>query len=265
VKIAVLTDVHANLPALEAALEAIRRESCDALYHLGDAIGIGPFPAECLDLLLTVPDLHFVLGNHDEWFVHGLPRPQPDWMSDGEVTHQHWTHSQLDSVLRIVAAQWPYVIAQVVEGVRLTFTHYGLQKGGLQKGLQKGRPAFAPIIGDPTPADLEEMFAPHESDILFYGHHHPASDIAGEHCRYVNPGSLGCQPEAVAPFVVLVCENGRYQLSKHMTLYEDAPLFQAFEQRRVPERAFFYRAFFGGRFKPMTAMNATNEGRNERE
>jgi hypothetical protein len=96
------------------------------------------------------------------------------------------------------------------------------------------------------------MFAPYESDILFYGHHHPASDIASERCRYVNPGSLGCQPEAVAPFVVLVCENGRYQLSKHIALYEDAPLFQAFEQRHVPERAFFYRTFFGGRFKSTT-------------
>jgi protein phosphatase len=52
-KIAVMTDVHANLPALAAALDAIRREGCEALFHTGDAIGIGPYPAECLDLLLN--------------------------------------------------------------------------------------------------------------------------------------------------------------------------------------------------------------------
>ena len=45
-KIAVLTDVHGNLPALQVALRAIRREGADAIFHTGDAIGIGPFPAE---------------------------------------------------------------------------------------------------------------------------------------------------------------------------------------------------------------------------
>ena len=50
-KIAVLTDVHGNLPALQATLRGIRREGCDAIFHTGDSIGIGPYPAECLDLI----------------------------------------------------------------------------------------------------------------------------------------------------------------------------------------------------------------------
>ena len=64
-KIALLTAVHGNLPALTAALAAIARDGVDATYHLGDAIGIGPYPAECLDLLLATPRLHAILGNHD--------------------------------------------------------------------------------------------------------------------------------------------------------------------------------------------------------
>ncbi len=55
-KIAVLTDVHGNLPALQAALRGIRREGCDAIFHTGDSIGIGPYPAECLELLLNTPN-----------------------------------------------------------------------------------------------------------------------------------------------------------------------------------------------------------------
>ena len=54
-KLAVFTDLHANLPALRAALADIAREGCDALVHTGDAIAIGPQPAECLDLLLGMP------------------------------------------------------------------------------------------------------------------------------------------------------------------------------------------------------------------
>lgn len=56
-KIAVFTGVHANLPALEAALTAIDQPGCDCIVHTGDAIAIGPHPAECLDKLLALPDL----------------------------------------------------------------------------------------------------------------------------------------------------------------------------------------------------------------
>ena len=75
-KIAVVTDVHGNLPALQAALSAISQEDCDAIYHTGDCIGIGPYPAECLDLILNTPRLFPVMGNHDAWFAHGLPDPR---------------------------------------------------------------------------------------------------------------------------------------------------------------------------------------------
>jgi predicted phosphodiesterase len=94
VRIAVFGDAHSNLPALQAALVAIAREGCDALYHLGDAIAIGPYPAECLDLLLSTPKVRLIMGNHDAWFAHGLPRPQPSWMSDGRsCTSAGCTHN----------------------------------------------------------------------------------------------------------------------------------------------------------------------------
>ncbi len=73
-KIAVITDVHANLPALWAVLAATRQERCDLIVHTGDAIGIGPFPAECLELLLETPHMICLMGNHDAWLVDGLPK-----------------------------------------------------------------------------------------------------------------------------------------------------------------------------------------------
>jgi predicted phosphodiesterase len=76
-KIAVMTDVHANLPALQAALSAIKREGYDLLVHTGDAIAIGPYPAEAVDLLLSIPDSILVMGNHDAWFADGLFDPRP--------------------------------------------------------------------------------------------------------------------------------------------------------------------------------------------
>jgi predicted phosphodiesterase len=77
-KIIVMTDAHANLPALQAALAAIQAEGYDQLVHTGDAIAIGPYPAESLDLLLATPNIRFTKGNHDQWFAEGLPNPIPD-------------------------------------------------------------------------------------------------------------------------------------------------------------------------------------------
>ena len=48
---AILSDVHANLPALEAVLAEIDRRGITDVVCLGDVIGYGPFPLECLDLV----------------------------------------------------------------------------------------------------------------------------------------------------------------------------------------------------------------------
>jgi predicted phosphodiesterase len=237
-KIAVMTDVHGNLPALEAALGAIHKEGCDAIYHTGDAIGIGPYPEECLDLLLNTPNILCVMGNHELWFVDGLPQPQPAWMGDGEVAHQQWTHAGIDPKLRLVVAGWPMRLQQQCKGVRMTFVHYGLDASGR---------GFAPILQQPTTGELDNLFANEEASLIFYGHHHPFSDIQGR-ARYVNPGSLGCYHLAVARYAVVSVNRRGWTVEHRVVPYEDGELWRAFEQRQTPERAFIYRAFFGGRF-----------------
>ena len=244
-KIAVMTDVHANLPALRAALCTIREEGFDILVHTGDAIAIGPFPAECLDLLLNVRNACFIMGNHDEWFAHGLPQPQPTWMSDGEVEHQQWTHGQIDSALRAMVAQWPYRLHDDFGGIPTTFVHYPLDVSGRK---------FAPFIKNPTAADLDRsfaLFAPNASSLNFYGHNHQFSDLEGL-ARYVNPGSLGCAAEPIARYALVEYQRGAYRLEHRSVPYNDVELFNAFEQRCVPERGFIYRAFLGGRFQGPT-------------
>lgn len=239
-KLAVISDVHANLPALRAVLEAIAREGVDTIVHLGDAIAIGPQPAECLGLLLALPNARFVMGNHDAWFAHGLPQPQPKWMSDGEVAHQRWTHAQLDPALREVIAAWSNRLTMKLGGARVAFVHYALDTSG--KRLQD-------VLRDPTAAQLDAAFAVHDPDgqnLVFYGHTHVFSDVRGR-ARYVNPGAVGCAPQAVARYTLLTCDDEAYELHHRTVSYDDAELFAAFEARDVPERAFIAKVFLGGR------------------
>src|SRR4051812_27421680 len=192
-KIGVITDVHANLPALDAALAAIEREGCDAIYRTGDAIAIGPYPAECLDRLLHMPKMHLLMGNLDAWFAEGLPSPRPDWMSAGELAHQLWTHDQLDPALRATVAQWPYAVRGAFGRLGVTFLHYALAASGRD---------FAPIVPDPAAADLDLLFPDDGSALVFYGHHHQTSDLQGR-ARYFSPGALGCSTTPVARFAIL--------------------------------------------------------------
>lgn len=240
-KIAVITDAHANLPALQAALRAIHADGCDAIYHIGDAIGIGPHPAECLDLLLSTPNLSPVMGNHEAWFAFGLPQPRPAWMSEAELAHHQWVHRQLNPSLRAEVAQWPWVIEQEIDGTSLAFLHYGLAPGGTD---------FLSIVPSPTPADLDALFVAHDVDVVFYGHHHPASDLRGR-ARYVNPGSLGCHTAPVARYVLLDVQWKGYAISFRAISYDDTALFQDLEDRHVPERAFLRQVFFRRELPPI--------------
>lgn len=236
-KIIVITDVHANLPALQAALDSIRQEGYDLLVHTGDAIAIGPFPAESLDLLLNTPNARFITGNHDAYFAYGLPQPQPAWMSDGEVAHQQWTHAQLDPSLRTKVAQWPYCIQENFAGVDITFVHYGLDATGRE---------FAPTLWQPTVNDLDKLFAQHATPLLFYGHHHPFSDMQGR-ARYINPCSLGCNTAPLARYTVVEIQQNTFAIGHRQVTYDDQALSAAFVQRNVPDRSLINRFFFGGR------------------
>lgn len=63
-RFAFISDIHGNLQAFEAALDAIDRRGVDGILCLGDVVGYGPNPAECLDLVAE-RRIFTVQGNHD--------------------------------------------------------------------------------------------------------------------------------------------------------------------------------------------------------
>jgi predicted phosphodiesterase len=237
-KIAIITDAHANLPALKAALTAIHEAECDAIFHVGDAIGIGPYPAECIDLLQSTPNLKCVSGNHELYFINGLPTPQPIWMSDGEVQHQLWTHEQLGDQRKSIISQWPLIHEDVFEEVKIAFVHYG---------YTESRKEFIGVVRNPNGIDLDEMFAEFRAEILFFGHDHSPTDGIGK-ARYINPGSLGCCSQALARYTVATIVETQVDIQHCSVSYDDKELYEAFEDRKVPERDFIYKVFFGCRF-----------------
>src|SRR5262245_54773629 len=63
-RVAVVSDIHSNLHALEAVLDALETDAPDDLWCLGDLVGYGPLPNECCALIEARADV-CLAGNHD--------------------------------------------------------------------------------------------------------------------------------------------------------------------------------------------------------
>jgi putative phosphoesterase len=64
-RLGVIADVHANLPALDAVVERLEAEGVDAYVCAGDVVGYGPFPNECVERVAGLRGMACVAGNHD--------------------------------------------------------------------------------------------------------------------------------------------------------------------------------------------------------
>jgi diadenosine tetraphosphatase ApaH/serine/threonine PP2A family protein phosphatase len=69
---ALISDIHGNLEALRAVVDEIDSLGITEIVCLGDMVGYGPQPRECLDLVESIANV-IILGNHEEAILHGCP------------------------------------------------------------------------------------------------------------------------------------------------------------------------------------------------
>ena len=89
-QILVISDIHANITALEAVLEDAG--SFDAVWCLGDLVGYGPDPEECVSRISNLPNAICLLGNHDAAVLGKLDQEAFNHEANISVT---WTRDQL--------------------------------------------------------------------------------------------------------------------------------------------------------------------------
>jgi diadenosine tetraphosphatase ApaH/serine/threonine PP2A family protein phosphatase len=151
VRIAVISDVHGNLEALEAVLADVDRSRVDLLYCLGDVVGYGPSPGACVELVRRRAAVT-LLGNHDA-AVAGLT--SLDDFNEFAGSAISWTAGHLDDGQIEYLGSLPYTHrtgdlllthASPVEPERWHYIH----------GL----------------ADIDEHFAAFSERLCFVGHSH---------------------------------------------------------------------------------------------
>ena len=87
---ALISDIHSNLEAFEAVVDDIKKQGIKEIYCLGDIVGYGPNPRECIDLAMKCQVC--LLGNHDQGALF-----DPEGFNTGAERAIFWTRAQLES------------------------------------------------------------------------------------------------------------------------------------------------------------------------
>ena len=175
-RVAVISDIHGNLPALDAVLSEVEREHVDMIISCGD-VASGPMPAETIERLRTLDNAHFVHGNADRGVIAAfdgtekprLPGPAADWCA-----------TQISSDQRDFLASFVDTVRLELGGVgRVLFCH-----GSPRNDLD--------ILTAVTPEDrVREFMEGAGADLIVSGHTHMQYDRTVDRVRLINPGSVG--------------------------------------------------------------------------
>lgn len=106
---AVLSDIHSNLAALKAVLEAAKRRGAEGTIVLGDTVGYGAEPNECLDLLRELEPSWIIAGNHD---LAALGKMDLDWFNPVAAEAIVWTRKVLTKASQAMLERLPLRAAE---------------------------------------------------------------------------------------------------------------------------------------------------------
>jgi putative phosphoesterase len=231
-KIAIISDIHGNLHALEAIIKDIKSTDIDEVVCLGDTIAIGPNPKECIEMIFE-ENMKMVLGNHEEYFIKGAQ----DFPEVGvhERKHQEWVRSNLDKKVENRLKELPYIIKEKIEGITIAFTHYSRKND-----------KFVYINEERTVEKLDEMFSDIDADVIFYGHEHGLTQnkLEGK-STYICVGSSGCSKDEYTYYTVLKVEGGKYCVEKMELRYHREKFIETISMMDYPDIEFISKVFFG--------------------
>ena len=188
---AIISDIHANLPALEAVLANIAsRTGVTATYHLGDLVGYAPWPDEVVRMLRN-KGIAGIAGNYDSTvatdYKHCGCRYEDPRQEELSHLSFEWTRARVSAETRDFLHGLPF---------RIDLRPFGGHIGGPSVILLHGNHALNTVYvtegrSDDFLAKMGESVGAKPGDVVCFGHTHLAwhRTVGGVH--FVNTGSVG--------------------------------------------------------------------------
>jgi predicted phosphodiesterase len=204
-RVAVVSDIHGNLTALEAVLADVREQAPDLVLHGGDLSDSGSSPVEVID---RIRDLGWqgVMGNTDEMLV----RPE----SLGEFASQSRAPAGLWSAVREIATSTRDALGEErlawLRALPMARTESEHGAGFALVHASPGNCWRAPAA-DASDEELQEIYGSLGAPIVAYGHTHWASirNLSGRVRMLINTGSVGLSYDGDPRAAYLLMDQGR--------------------------------------------------------
>lgn len=184
-KIAVISDIHGNMQALEAVLADIKSENCDKIFCLGDIAMAGPEPVKVTELIKKMsesPDFEIIQGNTDEMIGNYSPDLDAQIKSAFPVMGEALENDVkiMPKELRDFLKKLPKTKEIEIEGVKILLVH-----GSPRRNNEN-------IMPDLSLTQVEEIIKDTDADVIFCGHTHiPCGYQTTTKQTVVNDGSVG--------------------------------------------------------------------------
>jgi predicted phosphodiesterase len=217
-RIAVLCDIHGNLPALQAVLAEVEKAGVDLVVFGGD-VAAGPMPVETIEMLAGYSrPARFVRGNADRQMVELF-----DGLRHATEALDLWPATMLSRTHRDFLNSFEPSVEVAVDGLgSVVCCHAGLDSDEL--------PIITPATRD---AVIAEAVASAHGNLVVAGHTHMQFDRRVTNGRMVNAGSVG-KPYAAEPGAYWALLGPQVELRR--TAYDFAAAAEAVRRTAVPER-----------------------------
>lgn len=231
-KVAVFSDIHGNLEALQAILANIEKNEFDEIVCLGDVIGIGPNSKECLDLIIS-NHIKLVLGNHERYYLNGTHNETK--MSTEEKRHHAWIHDELNGEYKDILSKLDIEFSIAVNGEKIGFMHYPFDKIGNDFYTPK----------ELTEENVKHLFRNYNYRFIFFGHSHTEQFYKDNgHCVYFNLGSAGCTKENITHYTILEYDGKDYNIYKQKCIYDRKKFDEKMDRINYPEKEILRKIYF---------------------
>lgn len=227
-KVALVGDVHANLPALEAVLDHARQQEVDALWNVGDFVGYGAFPNQVVKRL-RAEDAVSIVGNYDLKVLKiKRKKKRKKWRRKKRLEKFfafQWTYHNLSKKSRRYLRSLPLERKLHLEGHSILLTH--------------GSPVSnAEHLEPDTPEErLRELAGLVDVDLILCGHSHQAFARRVDGVYFINSGSVG-RPDDGDPracYAILQVEPGLVQVQHYRLAYDVERAVSAIREQGLPE------------------------------
>lgn len=235
-KVALIGDIHANLPALEAVLAHAHEQGAEAIWNVGDVVGYGPFPEEVVQRLRKghIPS---TIGDYDRKVLRFKKR-RDKWRRTKTLERFlafQWAHDQLSKKSRKYLRFLSRVVRMSVEGRRILLAHANPGTGKT-------------YLGSDTPdTQLREIAQQAQADVIIMGHSHQPMARQVDGVWFINPGSVGRPDDgdSRASYAVLEIEPDQIRVAHFRVEYDVQRLVDAIRGQGLPES--FAQMFLQGR------------------